>query len=146
MTHQTTEVAPVTKTVTVKRPPEEAFRIYTERIATWWPLDTHSRSGRRAETLVMEPRAGGRLYERTRDGEELEWGEVLVWEPPQRVVHSWHLGKPTATEVELRFVPEVDGTRVELEHRGWERAPEKRGSYDAGWELVLGRYVEAASA
>ena len=147
MSPQTTEIAPVTKTVTVDRRPEEAFRIYTEGIATWWPLETHSPS-KKAETIVMEPREGGRLYERTTDGEEIGWGEVLVWDPPRRLVHSWHLGGPAATEVELTFMPVGEGTRVELVHRGWERhgdkAAELRASYDSGWEFVFGqRYASA---
>ncbi len=148
MSPQTTELAPLTKTVTVKRSPEDAFRIYTEGIATWWPLETHSPS-QQAETVVMEPRKGGRLYERTRDGEEVDWGEVLVWDPPHRLVHSWHLGGPATTEVELRFTPHGEGTRVELAHSGWERHGEKaaevRANYDSGWDFVFGeRYAKAA--
>ena len=50
----------------------------------------------------------------------------------------------------MRFVPEGDGTRVELEHRGWERwgdeAAETRASYDSGWDTVLAPFVGAASA
>jgi uncharacterized protein YndB with AHSA1/START domain len=150
MNPQTTEIAPLTKTVTVNRPPEEAFRIYTEGIATWWPLERHSLS-EKAETVVMEPREGGRLFERTRDGEEVEWGEVVVWDPPNRLVHSWHLGGPATTEVELRFTPQGDGTLVELVHRGWERhgdkAAELRARYDSGWDFVFGeRYVAAVGS
>jgi uncharacterized protein YndB with AHSA1/START domain len=144
---QVTEIAPVTKSIVVKRSPEEAFRVYTEGIATWWPLETHSPSGK-SETLVIEPREGGRLYERTTDGEELDWGEVLAWDPPRRLVHSWHLGRSVATEVELRFTPQGDGTLVELVHSGWERhgdyAAELRAQYDSGWDLVFGeRYASA---
>ena len=148
MGQQMTEIAPVTKTIVVKRSPEEAFRVYTEGIATWWPLETHSPS-RKAETVILEPRESGRLYERTRDGEEMDWGEVLVWDPPHRLVHSWHLGRSVATEVELRFTPQGDGTLVELVHRGWERhgdhAAAVRAQYDSGWDFVFGeRYASAA--
>ena len=148
MGQQMTETAPVTKSVSVNRTPEEAFRIYTEGIATWWPLDTHSPSGK-AETVVIEPREGGRVYERTTDGEEVEWGEILVWDPPRRLVHSWHLGRQEATEVELRFSPEGEGTLVKLVHRGWEShgeyAAAVRASYDSGWDYVFGeRYGSAA--
>jgi uncharacterized protein YndB with AHSA1/START domain len=148
MNPQMTEIVPVRKTVRVGRPPEEAFRIYTEGIATWWPLETHSPS-QKSETVVMEQREGGRLYERTVDGDEVDWGEILVWEPPHRLVHSWHLGGSATTEVELRFTPQGDGTLVELVHRGWERygdkAAERRASYDSGWDFVFGdRYASAA--
>jgi uncharacterized protein YndB with AHSA1/START domain len=147
MEQQMTEIAPVTKTISVNRTPEEAFRIYTEGIATWWPLETHAPSGK-SETVIIEPREGGRLYERTTDGEEVEWGEVLAWEPPHRLVHSWHLGRSIATEVELRFSAEGDGTRVDLVHSGWERhgeyAADLRASYDTGWDFVFGERYGAA--
>ena len=147
MGQQVTEIAPVTKSIVVKRSPEEAFRVYTEGIASWWPLETHSPSGK-SETVVVEPREGGRLYERTTDGDEIEWGQVLVWDPPHRLVHSWHLGRDVATDVELRFTPQGDDTLVELIHSGWERhgdyAADLRASYDSGWDFVFGeRYGSA---
>jgi uncharacterized protein YndB with AHSA1/START domain len=147
MGQQMTEIAPVTKSIVVERPPEEAFRVYTEGIATWWPLETHAPS-QKAETVIIEPREGGRLYERTTDGEEVDWGEVLIWDPPHRLVHSWHLGRSVATEVELRFTPQGDGTLVELAHSGWERHGEYgaalRAQYDSGWDYVFGeRYGSA---
>lgn len=147
MGQQMTEIAPVTKSMVVKRSPEEAFRLYTDGIASWWPLETHAPS-QNAETVIMEPREGGRLYERTRDGQEVDWGEVLVWDPPHRLVHSWHLGRAVATDVELRFTPQGDGTLVELIHSGWERhgehAADLRAQYDSGWDFVFGeRYGSA---
>jgi uncharacterized protein YndB with AHSA1/START domain len=151
MSQQATETAAVRKTVNVKRRPEDAFRLFTEGIGTWWPLETHSPSDGETEALVMEERVGGRLYERMREGGEVVWGEILAWEPPGRVAFTWHLGGPVTTEVDVRFTAEGDGTRVELEHRGWERhgdrAPDLRASYDSGWDYVLGRrYAEAADA
>lgn len=134
-----TEVAPIEKTITVARPVEEAFRIYTEELGSWWPLHSHARNTERRDTAVLEPRVGGRLYERTRDGEELDWGEVQIWDPPHRLVHSWHLGRPEATEVEVRFAPDGDATRVELVHRGWANEDaERRQMYDSGWDFVFG--------
>jgi uncharacterized protein YndB with AHSA1/START domain len=142
-----TEVGPITKSIVVPRSPDEAFRLFTEGIASWWPLRTHSITDPEPETAVFEPGVGGRLYERTKAGEELLWGTVTVWEPPERIGYTWHPGRgeQTAQEVEIRFLPEGDGTRLELEHRGWERAPEKRAGYDEGWDKVLTRYVNAAS-
>lgn len=147
MKQQTTEIDPVTKAVTVNRPPEEAFRIFTDGIATWWPLASHSIYGDGATTVLLEGRVGGRLYEVSEEGKEGDWGTVTVWEPPHRLVCEWRLppGSPVATDLEVRFLPEGDGTRVELEHRGWERhgdrAAELRGRYMPGWDFVLSRYV-----
>jgi uncharacterized protein YndB with AHSA1/START domain len=140
----------VRKSILVDAPVEQAFRAFTEGIAAWWPLRTHSVARERAEGVVFEGREGGRLYERTSDGEEHEWGVVLAWEPPSRVLYSWHPGRgdETSQEVEMRFTADGDGTRVEVEHRGWERLGERgreqRSSYDSGWDYVLGLYVENA--
>jgi hypothetical protein len=50
------------------------------------------------------------------------------------------------TEVEVRFTPENGRTRLELEHRGWERyggaAEDAFGGYHSGWDVVLARYGE----
>jgi uncharacterized protein YndB with AHSA1/START domain len=153
MSEQATETQVVRKSIVVDAPVEQAFRVFTDEMATWWPVETHSVSRERAETAVLEGGVGGRLYERTADGDEILWGEVTVWEPPHRLSYTWHPGRgaETAQEVEMRFVPEGRRTRVELEHRGWERlgdeAAEIIASYDTGWDLVLReRYAEAASA
>jgi uncharacterized protein YndB with AHSA1/START domain len=143
----------VRRSVTVQRPVDEAFRLFTEGIATWWPIDSHSigRGDEPPETVVMEGGEGGRLYERMRDGNEANWGTILAWEPPHRIVLSWELrpGRP-ATEIEVRFSPEAEGTRVELEHRGWERlgaeAEAAKASYRDGWAKVLGNFAEAANS
>ena len=148
MTDQHTALEPVRKQLSVACDVDRAFRTFTEDIATWWPVETHAIT-ERPETVVFEPSTGGRLYERARTGEECDWATILVYEPPHRVVLEWKVN-PAAppTEVEVRFSPDGDGTRVELEHRGWEQYPgggaEERSSYDSGWPGVLDRYREAA--
>ena len=150
-------IAPVIKTATVRCGVADAFRIFTERIATWWPLESHSVGGSSSESCFVEERVGGRLYERLNDGRELAWGKVLEWSPPDRLAFTWYPGRgpDTAQTVEVTFTAVGEGTRVELTHSGWEilgeRAIETRDAYDTGWEFVLGeRYVagcreEAAS-
>ena len=136
----------VRKSLTVDAPVERAFEVFTERIGTWWPFDTHSIGQARTHDAVLESREGGALYEVMDGGETAPWATVLTWEPPHRLVLSWHVNPEVpATEVEVRFEPDGDGTRVELEHRGWEKCgPEDRSSYDTGWGVVLGKLVEAA--
>jgi uncharacterized protein YndB with AHSA1/START domain len=140
-------VAPVRKSVTVNRPVEEAFRLFTAEMATWWPLPTHSVAEESAETVVFEPREGGRVYERKTDGSISYWAEVRVWEPPRRFVLAWqpNLEAAAATDVEVTFTAEGGRTRVDLEHRGWERLGEaaelKRTEYEAGWDGVLDLYA-----
>ena len=146
-------IEPVQVAIEVRRGIEEAFRVFTTEIAAWWPVAGHSVEPDRVEAVVLEGRLGGRLYERWHDGGEVDWGRVVAWEPPQRLVLSWKPNpeRKAATEVEVRFVAvEPDHTRVELEHRGWERlgdlGPEARASYDGGWPGVLDSYAGTAMA
>lgn len=147
MTMQATETAPIQKTVLVPLPVEKAFLLFTDGLDSWWPLETHSTGGEKVETAVLEAREGGRLYERHTDGTEHDWGAVIAWEPPNRFALDWRVSPNVrGTEVEVRFTPEDAGTRVELEHRGWERCgPGSRGNYAGGWEHVLGKFAEAAA-
>jgi uncharacterized protein YndB with AHSA1/START domain len=89
-----------------------AFSLWAEQTTRWWPHG-HSVSAERGLTVTFEPRPGGRIYERTRDGTEHDWGEVLVWEPPHRLVYLWHLrfDRSDATEVEVTFTPQRTGPR-----------------------------------
>ena len=146
-------IEPVQVAIEVRRGIEEAFRVFTAEIAAWWPVAGHSVEPDRVEAVVLEGRLGGRLYERWHDGGEADWGRVVAWEPPERLVLSWKPNpeRTAATEVEVRFVAvEPDHTRVELEHRGWERlgelGPEARASYDGGWPGVLDSYAGTAMA
>lgn len=147
---QETSERVVEKSVTVAVSVERAFRVFTEEIASWWPLRTHAVDADRSDVVVMEGHVGGRLYERTPEGEEHLWGTVVSWEPPRQVVYSWHPGRgeETAQEVEITFSAEGDSTRVQVRHYGWEklgdRLEEVVASYDEGWDKVIGCYAEAA--
>jgi uncharacterized protein YndB with AHSA1/START domain len=137
----------VRKTVTVDCSVEEAFRIFTADAMSWWPVESHSLHGTVKE-IVFEPHAGGEVYEVSEAGERGHWATVLAWEPPRRLVLAWEVSPGVrGTEVEVRFEPEGEHTRTELEHRGWELAEgatEKRDDYDSGWEFVLGKYADRA--
>ena len=149
----------VRKHVRVQTPIEQAFSVFVERMETWWPAEHHI-GAKPFASIFVEPRAGGRWYERDADGEVCEWGRVLVWEPPRRVTFSWHLGvdwkfDPSlerASEVALRFTPEGPATTlVELEHsrierhgEGYEQLREALDGPDA-WERTLREYAAAAN-
>ena len=138
----------VRKTITVDCVVEEAFRVFTTDAISWWPVDSHSIRGSAVKEIVFEGHEGGEVYELTAEGEKGHWATVVTWDPPSRLVLAWNIleREPVPTEVDVRFVPEGESTRVELEHRGWEAvaedAAEKRESYDHGWENVLGVYAE----
>lgn len=144
---------PVELSLHVPLAPEAAFRLFTVEMTTWWPLATHSVAQERARRVVVEPEVGGRIYEVDEEGAEHEWARVLAWEPASRFLMSWYPGREAATgqEVEVRFEPDGEGTRVHLEHRDWERlaerAAEAREGYAGGWQHVLGeRFRDRAIA
>ena len=142
----------VHKSLVVKCSPERAFEVFTREIGSWWPLDEYSIGQSKITEVVFEEQVGGRVFERHSDGGEGEWGRVLDWDPPHRFAMSWYPGSDgsQATELEVRFSPEGGGTKVELEHRGWEilgeRAAETRSSYDGGWAGVLAEFETAANS
>jgi hypothetical protein len=102
--------------------------------------------------VVFETGPNGRIYEIMSTGEEAHWADVGAWDPPHRFVIEWKLNPKAiaaTTEVEVRFMPEGDGTRVELEHRGFERlgeaAESTHESYSGGWPTVVQAFVDALS-
>jgi DNA-binding transcriptional ArsR family regulator/uncharacterized protein YndB with AHSA1/START domain len=145
--------------ITVEVPIERAFRVFTASFDTWWPREYHIGQAEMAEA-VLEPREGGRWYERGVDGSECEWGRVLVWEAPHRLVVTWQINgewqydpdPEHASEVELTFTEDGPGrTRVELEHRLLERLVAGQALRDGigqggGWSSILERFARAAES
>ncbi len=152
-------IAPVIKTVDVKSLPARSFELFTSRMGRWWPAGkTIGRN--RHEDIVVEPFAGGRWFERDADGAETQWGRVLSWEPPTRLLLGWQLNSrftydpDLLTEVEITFTPLASGgTRVHLEHRNLERygadAEKMANAVGGGWPPRLeefAAYVDADPA
>jgi uncharacterized protein YndB with AHSA1/START domain len=135
----------VRKSVTVDCAVEEAFRVFTAEATSWWPVASHSLYGDTVKDVVFEEREGGEVYELTESGEKGHWATVLAWEPPHRLVLAWEVSPSViGTEVEVRFLPEEDGTRVELEHAAGNTsrgAPAKRTTTPTGG-LRARDYVE----
>ena len=140
---ETVTAEAIRKTVLVDFAPAEAFELFTAKVASWWPVRTHSYGGDEVTDVVLEPQVEGRLYEVT-DGGEQDWGRVLEWDPPHRFLLDWQIGEARGTEVEVRFSPEGPGSRVELEHRGFSSG-DPRERYGSGWDVVLAPFVEIAS-
>jgi uncharacterized protein YndB with AHSA1/START domain len=147
----------VRKSVIVAAPLAVAFEVFTAQIESWWPLASHHIGQADCAAVLIEPRAGGRWYERGIDGVECVWGQVLVWDAPRRVVLAWQLSAqfqfdPSIhTEVEVHFVVvDAHTTRVELEHRGLEAyGADAMAMHDAfnspnGWNGMLDHYAEVA--
>jgi uncharacterized protein YndB with AHSA1/START domain len=147
--------APVRKSVTVKASADRAFRVFTQDFDSWWPR-THHIGASPMKKAIIEGKAGGRCYTQQEDGTDCDWGQVLVWEPPRRFVLAWQITHEwgyqpdlaQSSEVEIRFTPTADGgTRVDLEHRHFERhgagAASMRGGVDSpdGWGGLLGLFA-----
>lgn len=150
----------VRKSITVAASQQRAFDAFTAGMSDWWLRDSHYIGDTAPEAVVVEPRAGGRWFERAPDGAECDWGRVLDWEPPGRVRLAWHLDADwtydpdpaRATEIEVQFIAEGEAsTRVELVHSGLEihgeRAREVREAVGSpqGWSGLLARYGAAAA-
>ena len=145
----------VRKTITVRASQERAFTVFTKEFGSWWPTEHHIGAADLADAII-EPREGGRYYERGVDGSECDWGRVLAYDPPDRVVLSWHLqgdwtydpDPAKASEIEVRFIAEApDRTRVELDHRHIERhnhADRVLQGIESpdGWSGILARYSD----
>jgi uncharacterized protein YndB with AHSA1/START domain len=142
--------SPVRKSVVVRASPERAFEVFTAGMSRWW-LKTHKIGAAPMQDTVIEPKAGGRWFERGEDGSECDWGKVLAWEPPRRLVLAWQIDAQwkfdpgLVTEVEVTFTAADGGTRVELEHRNLERfgarAAEIRAQIDGGWPTLLENFA-----
>lgn len=111
-------------TTLVAADPATTFAVFTEEIDQWWRRGPRYRGEGEASVIVLEAGVGGRLLELGAGRREQEIGRVLVWEPSTRLVLGWSRdGGGVSTEVEVGFVAEADGTRVTIEHRGWDRVP-----------------------
>lgn len=146
----------ITAAVTVETSPDEAFAVFFDRFADWWPREfTWSQDA--LATVAVEPREGGRAFERGPDAFHIDWGRVREVERPRRALFTWQISPrcvpvpdpARASEVEVRF-EQADGgrTRVELEHRGFSRHREGADEYrhmmgEQGWPYALGRFAEA---
>jgi uncharacterized protein YndB with AHSA1/START domain len=149
----------VRQSVVVDASRDRAFTVFTEGISSWWPMESYSIAPGPMAAAVIEPQEGGRWFERSEDGSECDWGRVLVWEPPDRVVLEWQISAEWSydpglhTEVEVRFTAEDERrTRVDLEHRRLEnyaeRAEQMRAIFgsDDGWGGLLRRFADAAGS
>jgi hypothetical protein len=145
-------VTPLRLSVHLACSAEHAFHVWTARIAAWWPPE-HRATAETQTEVILEPRLGGRLFERTLSGLEMQWGEITVWDPPRRLAYLWHIrrDRADATEVEITFVPiEPEAARVDIVHRGWDRlgaaGPGWRDRNAAGWNGVLPDFIRAAES
>jgi Activator of Hsp90 ATPase homolog 1-like protein len=147
---------PIRQAMLVRSDRDHTFDTFVRAIGVWWPVQPFSLGQARVRQVVVEQRRGGRVYETWTDGAKVDWGELLVWEPPKRFVMTWHQ-TPVPTEVELTFAelgPSL--TRVAVEHRGWDQLTDEQlaqdcalpggyesGAYAVGWSRILETFAAA---
>jgi uncharacterized protein YndB with AHSA1/START domain len=149
----------VRKSIDVNAAQEIAWKVFTGKMGAWWPLAYYKIGKANAIDAIIEPQVGGSWYERGDDGSTCQWGSVLVWEPPSRLVVSWDINADwqydaaLKTEIEVRFIAHGnDRTHVELEHRHLDRygarRDEMRRIYDAegDWGKLLAAFARVAEA
>jgi uncharacterized protein YndB with AHSA1/START domain len=149
----------VRKAVSVEAPQSVAWDVFTKQMGSWWPLAAYKIGVANAVDAVMEPRVGGRWYERGEDGSTCDWGRVLAWEPPSRLVLSrdvtanWQYDPSLQTEIEVLFIAEDSfRTRVEFEHRRLDRYGDRRDEmrtiFDktGDWGQLLAAFAQTAAA
>jgi uncharacterized protein YndB with AHSA1/START domain len=137
-------IPPIKRSVSVSWDQQTAFTRFTSEFGSWWPSHSHSVGGDRVRKQIFEKHVGGGIYEEHRDGRRFQWGQILAWDPPRRLKFTWHPSRDpsTAQDVEIEFLAEGRGTRLELISTGWERwgrrARMARRGYDTGWGYILG--------
>lgn len=148
---------PIRQSIVVRQQRDRTFETFIRRIGEWWPLTPFSSGTGRVARVVLEEQRGGRVYEVWDDATGRDWGRVLMWQPPELFAMTWNF-TAEPTDVELRFTALDDGsTRVDLEHRGWERLTEAQlgedcalpggyfgGSFARGWATILDRFIATA--
>lgn len=134
---------PIERSIEVSWEQRAAFDRFCHRFAEWWPVQSHSIGERRVERLIFEPRVDGIICEEHADGRRFQWGQVTLWDPPNKVGFAWHPSRhpETAQDVEVSFIATPQGTKVTLTSWGWERwgrgAKAARRGYHMGWGYIL---------
>lgn len=148
--------APIRKTLEIRATRERAFQVFTAGIDRWWPK-SHTIGKAPLKEVIIEPRVGGRWYGLDVEGGEDDWGDVLAWEPPGRLLLAWRISArwvcdpAVHTEVEVIFTDLGDGRcRIDFEHRDLqnlgEGALEAVRSMDSGWGSILQAYTAVAES
>jgi len=148
----------VRKELTIHASQKQAFQTFTKELDLWWPRSHHIGKVEMKQA-VLETKEGGRWYEIGVDGSECNWGKVLIWNPPRKLVLAWQITAEWQydpnflTEVEANFIEQGPNlTHFTLEHRNIDRFGEKAqqiwGAFDSdgGWTGIIREFAKVAEA
>lgn len=149
----------IQRSIVVQVPQEKAFEIFVDKFNEWWPYE-YTWSKEVLAFIAIEPKEGGRCYERGPHNFECDWGRVIKYDPPNTITFTWQIGanrEPVpnpdkASVVEVRFGKEGSGTRVEVNHHSFSKHGEHWQQYVAGlasaqgWSWLLDKYAAAFDA
>jgi uncharacterized protein YndB with AHSA1/START domain len=149
----------VRRSITVEAPIERAFEVFTDGFDRWWPRSHHLIQGVAMRTAVLEPKPDGRWYELNEDGSTCDWGRVLAWEPPGRLLLAWQITSSfepepdpeRASHIEVTFTAQTpERTRVDVVHSGFERHADPAAGHEGvngegGWTTLLELYGAAVA-
>ena len=143
-------IEPIIVHETISLNPAEAFSAFVDGFGKWYPAEyTWSQNG--LDTIAIEPREGGRCFERGPNGFELDWGRVTAFQPPKIVTFTWQISvkrvpipnAAKAGQVTVRFDTEDNATKLTLTHHGFEHYAEQPRQYREalaaphGWIYIL---------
>lgn len=138
---------------------DQAFKIFTAKLDSWWPKE-YTWAGEVLETIKIESKKNGRCFERGPHDFELDWGRVIVWEPPTKIIFTWQIdpnrvpvpNPEKVSEVEVLFEQKnKEITQIKFKHRKLDNHGEEATAYrDAlnspqGWPYILNKFKEACS-
>jgi hypothetical protein len=66
-------IEPLRLSLVVECPVAHAFEVWTAKTSSWWPV-THTVTAEPGLEVVFEAEPGGRIFERTAGGLEVDWG------------------------------------------------------------------------
>lgn len=123
----------IEKTLFLKAPREHVWKFLTEKdkLALWFHEGEEDLQPAGPYALVTNSLG--------KEGSRLCWGEIIEFDPPSTLVHSFtHEGlSEVETTCRWTLTPAGDGTILRLTHSGFEKASEgfkKAADHDVGWD------------
>jgi Activator of Hsp90 ATPase homolog 1-like protein len=121
--------------ITIKANPARVWRGLVDQLSTWWLPDFHMLGTE--SIVVLEPHAGGRLYEQ-RGESQLLWYTVLAITPQQSLDLVGHCsadyGGPSTSQLSIRLAAGQGSTQLSIRDAS---------SLQTGWTQLFSEGLKA---